>query len=89
MCVFERQREKGRDRDKMGDRDKEEEDKIMLKALNFTGKKSYSADIFSMAKKKKNTNLTYLFEGLTLTYSHVSLNYMWVISGYDIPQSER
>ena len=36
-----------------GDRDKEEEDKIMLKALNFTGKKSYSADIFSMAKKKK------------------------------------
>ena len=53
MCVFERQREKGRDRDKMGDRDKEEEDKIMLKALNFTGKKSYSADSFSMAKKKK------------------------------------
>lgn len=25
----------------------------MLKALNFTGKKSYSADSFSMAKKKK------------------------------------
>ena len=53
MRVFERQREKGRDRDKMGDRDKEEEDKIMLKALNFTGKKSYSADSFPMAKKKK------------------------------------
>lgn len=47
----------------------------MLKVLNFTGKKSYSADSFSMAKKK-NTNLTYLFGGLTLTYSHVSLNYM-------------
>lgn len=61
----------------------------MLKALNFTGKKSYSADSFSMAKKKKNTNLTYLFGGLTLTYSHVSLNYMWVISGCNIPQSER
>lgn len=47
----------------------------MLKALNFTGKKSYSADSFSMAKKK-NASLTYVFEGLTLTYSRVSLNYM-------------
>lgn len=60
----------------------------MLKALNFTGKKSYSADSFSMAKKK-NASLTYVFEGLTLTYSRVSLNYMWVISGCNIPQSER
>lgn len=64
MCVFEREREKGRYRNKMGDREKEG-DKMMLKALNFTGKKSYSADSFSMAKKKENTNLIYLFGGLT------------------------
>ena len=39
----------------------------MLKPLKFTGKKSYSADSFSVAKKKKKKNTSYLFRGLTLT----------------------
>ena len=53
VCVWEREGERQRQRQNGRDRDEEEEDKIMLKALNFTGKKSYSADSFSMAKKKK------------------------------------
>ena len=57
VYVFEREREKGRGRNKKGDRDKEEE-KIMLKPLKFTGKKSYSADSFSVAKKKKTPHIS-------------------------------